>query len=313
MITTVTLNAAIDKTYMLPSLQVNTVNRTASMFAEPGGKGINVAKVLQALDVPVTATGITGGYNGKQIMSRLDRIGLMHRFVEVSEESRLCLNILAQNTGHETEILETGPEIGESDWQTVKETIKELAIDSDYIIFSGSLPKGLADDSYKALIQMVKKFSPKVILDTSGPALTQALKARPYMITPNRDEFAKLLNRDYMTADDIIGTLNERRYTGVPLVIVSLGDEGAIASVEGEIYRIDVPDISAVNPVGSGDAFTAGMAAGLLWNKPITDTFKLAAAAGAANALEEKAGHVSPYEVKTLKQKVRVEKVGDTT
>lgn len=306
MITTVTLNAAIDKTYFISSFQENGLNRTDSMYAEPGGKGINVAKVLHTLDAPVTASGIVGGYNGKRIISMLDDIGLHHEFIQVDGESRLCLNIIDQKTGGQTEINESGPVINETDWQTVKRKIKQLAEQSKYMIFSGSLSKGLDDHIYAELIQSLKDTPTKIILDTSGPALQRGLQARPHMIKPNKDELAGILDQDDISEHEIIETLKKWQNLKIPIIIVSLGSEGAIVSVEGRLYKVEVPKMTAVNPVGSGDAFIAGMVKGLCEGLSIEETLRLAAAAGTANACENQAGTVNSEQLEFYKAKVKV-------
>lgn len=308
MITTVTLNAAIDKTYEVSSFTFGQLNRTNSVFSEPGGKGLNVAKVLQILGVPVTASGIVGGYNGRQICSLLDQIGLHHQFIHIEEESRLCLNVIDEQTGHHTEILESGPVLEKEDWQSFKEKFLLLAAESEYVVLSGSLPKGLPVGAYAELIEMVRHET-RVVLDTSGPALEKALDAKPFMIKPNEEELAALLNQSTLNESFIVEALRKWECFGIPVIIVSLGSRGALASIHGDLYRITSPVISAVNPVGSGDAFTAGMVTGLFKGMNAKDSLSLAAATGAANALEKRAGLISLKHVNVLKEQVKVERI----
>lgn len=308
MITTVTLNAAIDKTYEVPSFRTGCLNRTMSMWAEPGGKGINVAKVLQILGVQVKASGIIGGYNGDQICSRLDRIGLHHDFIRVEEESRICLNIIDKRTGIQTEILESGPEITEEDWKKLKEKLLMVAIESEYVVLSGSLPKGLPQKTYADLVELMRPYT-RVVLDTSGPALEIALEAKPFMIKPNQDELTAISSQNTLNESQIIETLKQWQRLKIPVMVVSLGSEGALASVYGKIYRVVSPKIMAVNPVGSGDAFTAGFVAGLSDGMVIKSTLALAAAAGAANALEKRTGSVSLKRFENLKKQVKVQEI----
>lgn len=308
MITTVTLNAAIDKTYELSSFRLDRVNRTQSVWAEPGGKGINVAKVLQVLGAPVTASGIVGGFNGDQICSRLDGLGLRHDFVRIEEESRICLNLIDQRTGGQTEILESGPEIEEADWIHFQEKFEQLANKSDYMILSGSLPKGLPVEAYAELIERARPKT-RVVLDTSGPPLEKSLHAKPFMIKPNEEELAALLHQECPDESFIVETLRQWEQHGIPIMIVSLGRRGAIASINGDIYRVEAPTVQAVNPVGSGDAFTAGMVTGLFKRMDAQDTLRLAAATGAANALEKRAGFISLKHIEVLKEQIKVERI----
>lgn len=306
MITTVTLNAAIDKTYEMASFHIHQVNRTKTAFSEPGGKGINVAKVLHALNVPVTASGIVGGFNGKQICMLLDEIGLQHDFVHIQDESRLCLNII-EPAGEQTEILESGPGVSRTDWEALKEKFLQLITNSETVVLSGSLPMGLPKGAYGELIKMAR-LKTRVILDTSGPALEEALSAKPYMIKPNEQEFEDILGRSVSDEAEMAKILNEWKTYGIPVVVVTLGDRGAMVLANGEIYKVTAPTISAVNPVGSGDAFTAGMASGFEKGWPIEETLKLAAATGAANALEAKAGVIDLKKLERLKNEVQIEK-----
>lgn len=306
MITTVTLNAAIDKTYEMASFHIHQVNRTKTAFSEPGGKGINVAKVLHALNVPVTASGIVGGFNGKQICMLLDEIGLQHDFVHIQDESRLCLNII-EPAGEQTEILESGPEVSRTDWEALKEKFLQLITNSETVVLSGSLPMGLPKGAYGELIKMAR-LKTRVILDTSGPALEEALAAKPFMIKPNEQEFEDILGRSVSDEAEMAKILNEWKTYGIPVVVVTLGDRGAMVLANGEIYKVTAPTISAVNPVGSGDAFTAGMASGFEKGWPIEETLKLAAATGAANALEAKAGVIDLKKLERLKNEVQIEK-----
>lgn len=308
MITTVTLNAAIDKTYELPSFRIDQLNRTQSVWAEPGGKGINVAKVLQVLGAPVVVSGIVGGYNGEQICSMLNKIDLPHDFVRVADESRICLNLIDRRTGGQTEILESGPEIDQETWESLKRKLLELSLESEYIVLSGSLPRGLSQDAYAELVTMLNVHT-RVVLDTSGPALEKAIAAKPFMIKPNRDELASILNTDIVNESEVIETLRKWQDLDIPIVVVSLGSQGALASVSGKIYRVVSPKISAVNPVGSGDAFTAGIVAGLNEGLDIRATLILAAAAGAANALEKRAGFVSLRRLECFKNQVEIHEI----
>ncbi|NHN33451.1 1-phosphofructokinase family hexose kinase [Paenibacillus agricola] len=195
MITTVTLNAAIDKTYYLPSFGLGQVSRVQRMFAEPGGKGINVARVIQQLGYPVIATGFVGGHNGRFIENALSQQGIEHDFIHVEGESRLCLNVIEESKGSSTELLEQGPVISEEAWQLMQAKLAHLAARSRIVCFSGSLPQGVPDDGYAQLIAIVKQAGCLAFLDTSGSALLQGIKALPDFVKPNEDEVRALLTQ----------------------------------------------------------------------------------------------------------------------
>lgn len=307
MITTVTLNAAIDKTYEISSFQSHQVNRTNEVFAEPGGKGINVAKVLHTIGIPSVASGVVGGFSGKKICTLLDGIGVQHDFAHILEESRLCLNVV-ESSGKQTEILESGPGVSPGDWQSFKDKFSLLVGKSEVVVLSGSLPKGLLKNAYSELIKLAQPAS-RVVLDTSGSALQEALSAKPFMIKPNEQEFEDMLGRKITDESDMVDTLREWDRYEIPVIVLTLGDKGAMVSLNGEIYKVTPPKITAVNPVGSGDAFTAGMASGFEKGWEIEETLTLATAAGAANALEKRAGMIDLDNLERLKGQVKIEKV----
>jgi tagatose 6-phosphate kinase len=293
MITTVTLNAAIDKTYYLESFQVGQVWRVKKMRAVAGGKGINVARVIQQLGHSSHIIGFIGGHNGQFIRTALDDQKLKHQFVEVLGESRINLNIIDAETGTSTEILETGPSIEQYSLTSLIEILQVAAKSSKIVVLSGSLPPGIPLDFYKILIEIVQLEGALAILDTSGVSLEEALKAKPFMIKPNEDELRALTGCELSSDAELLATIKMIMAQGIACVAVSLGSRGAVVGYQGRLYRVEAPKIEAVNPVGSGDSFTAGFAVALEKGLSIEECLKMAAAAGAANAMTEEAGHLN--------------------
>lgn len=310
MITTVTLNTAIDKTYFLKSFKSGQINRVHRMYSEPGGKGLNVAKVLHTLGVNVFATGFVGGFNGNYIETRLDQLGLKHQFVTVDGEARLCLNVVDEAQGAQTEILESGPTIGSEEWKRLQELIEELAAKSQFVVFSGSLPQGLCPDAYAQLIRIVHRHRAKAVVDTSGISLEKSLLEKPFMVKPNREELACLMNTEWIGEQDILGVMEEWSEKGeITLVIVSLGSEGSLVSYRGMFFKVSPPAVEVVNPVGCGDTLVAGVVAGLSAGQEIEETLALATAAAAANALERRAGVIAIEQVNRLKESVHIKRI----
>ncbi|WP_257348987.1 1-phosphofructokinase [Pseudalkalibacillus decolorationis] len=310
MITTVTLNAAIDKTYYIPSFSLNKVNRVASMAQDPGGKGINVAKIVKILQLPLMTTGFLGGYNGLSIKKMLDDIAIKHHFITVNGESRCCLNIIDDRNNSQTELLEQGPNISPEDWAAFKTELAKLSAKSKVVTLSGSLPQGMKSNAYVECIDIIQEKGAKAIVDTSGEALEHVIRAKPYMVKPNLEEFAALLQMKTVSEQAIVNTLQDwSESKGIPLVVVSMGSNGAILSHYGTCYKVIPPSIQAINPVGSGDAFVAGMTAGIHQEMDPVQMMKLATAAGSANALESKAGMMTLENFEKLKGQVTVEKL----
>jgi tagatose 6-phosphate kinase len=304
LITTVTLNAAIDKTYYLPAFERDKVSRVGKMHAFPGGKGLNVARVVRQLGENVVATGYVGGFNGEFIKKELDKQGIRHDFVTVEGESRLCLNIIDESRRTSTELLEPGPDITADQVEEMKRKVKQLAANSSIVAFSGSIPKGVPATIYADLVAIAKAEGAKVFLDTSGDPLLQALAAKPHFIKPNEQEIEVILGKKPERESDLHETVRRLMAQGIDCVVVSLGAAGSLAGIGGALYRIAAPKLEPVNTVGCGDAFVAGMAVATLRGQSAEECLKLATAAGSANALTEQAGSVRLSDVERFLQQI---------
>lgn len=308
LITTVTLNAAIDKTYMMESFPLGAVSRVSEMISVPGGKGINVARVARQLGGAVKATGFVGGSNGDYIVKELTKAEIDNDFVTVEGESRLCLNMIDKSTGTSTELLEPGPIISAEHVEAIKHRVSRLSAESTIVAFSGSLPKGAPTALYADLVEIAKRQGATVFLDTSGEALVEGVKAKPFLIKPNEDEIGKLLGCKPEQESELHAGIVRLMERGVGCVVVTLGAEGSIVGYSGKLLRIRAPRIEAVNPVGSGDSFVAGMAVAVAAGQPIEQALLLATAAGTANALNAQAGDVRVDDVKRMMAQVVIER-----
>ena len=293
MITTVTLNAAIDKTYYVNSFELGGVQRVARQMAEPGGKGNNVAKVIALLGGDVTATGFVAGSSGSFIESSLRNRGIQTSFVRVAGESRVCLNIIDESNGTSTELLEQGPTIDINHIAEMKQTIHRLALQSSVVVLSGSLPQGAPADLYADLIGIIHSTKTRVFLDTSGTALSSGLQARPHSVKPNELELAGWLGQDQLHEHEWAEAAQKLAAEGIAQVCVTLGDRGAIAFIDGQGYRVIPPTIHAINTVGCGDSFVAGMAFAEERGYSPAQKLRIASAAAAANAMSDQAGHIA--------------------
>jgi len=305
-ITTVTLNAAIDKTYYMPAFVKGKVSRAAKVVSTAGGKGLNVARVLKQLGhAEVAATGFAGGYNGQFIVNGVKEAGIRSEFVAIPGESRLCMNFIDECDGSSTEVLEPGPVIGEDQLERFKRELQRLSAESALVVFSGSLPGGTAPALYAELIALSRAAGADVFLDTSGESLVRGVTALPSFIKPNEDEIVSLLPDSH--DGDLREGIRKLMAQGIPIVAATLGAEGAVAGAGGRIYRVRIPKIEPVNTVGSGDSFVAGYAYGHVRGWPIEECLRYAAAAGSANALSETTGDVDPREHARLLREIAVE------
>jgi len=330
-IATVTLNAAIDKTYYLDRFELGRVNRARDMNAIPGGKGLNVARVVHTFGRPVVATGIVSGNNGRFILDELRKAGIEHDFLELDAgESRLCLNMIAAD-GVSTELLEAGPTMDETHARQALALVERMAARARVVCLSGSLPRGLPASLYADMIGAIRAQGALPFLDTSGPALREGIAAAPYALKPNEDEIRLLLPQsnaddgsaggnaaaaavarasgaeDFVGEAAVVDRIRRLMDQGVVFPVVTLGAQGAVAGFGGRIYRVTAPVVQAVNPVGCGDAFVAGLAIAVAEDEPPERCLRFATAVAAANALTPWAGFVEPDDVERLLPLVRVE------
>ena len=309
MILTVTMNPSIDISYPLETLHLDTVNRVDKVSKTAGGKGLNVTRVLAEIGDPVSATGLIGGSTGQFILDHLDQeIG--KEFFEIQGETRNCIAILHE--GQQTEILEKGPSVSEEEGQAFLAHFEALLPDVAVVAISGSLPAGLPVDYYVKLVEHAKKAGKPVVLDCSGVSLEKALVApvKPTVIKPNREELSQLLGRD-VSADfeDLKVVLKDPLFEGIEWIIVSLGGDGAFAKHGDSFYKVDIPKIEVVNPVGSGDSTVAGISAALSSGKDDVALLTHAMVLGMLNAQEKMTGHVNMAHYDDLYQNIIVKEV----
>ena len=304
MITTVTLNPAIDTRYFIEDFKEGRLFRAEKTIKSPGGKGLNVTKVLKQLDANVVATGIIGGKNGEWIQENLKKMDIKEEFYVSSAETRVCIAVLAKHS--ETEILESGEELTDSDLRAFEKKLMELVEKSDVITMSGSLPKGMDAGYYQKLVELVNRKGKKVILDTSGKSLLEGVKGKPYLIKPNFDELEYVLGESIDGRDKIKKAVEKLKNLGAQNVLVSLGGEGAIYFGE-EILKITIPKIKIHNTVGSGDSSVAGFAKGLDDGLELNEILKLSMACGMSNAQSMETGRVIPEDVKEFMGNITVE------
>lgn len=291
MILTITLNPSVDISFQLPAFQLNETNRSSLTQKTAGGKGLNVTRVLHCLNMPVKATGFLGGTNGLFIQKELLRENIDHYFVSITGNTRNCIAVI--HDSQQTEILEEGPLISHSELNHFLKKMEEFFPQVSIIVASGSLPKGLPDTLYQELLRMSHHYKKPFLLDTSGEPLKRALEAGPMFIKPNLSEFERLIERKLETEAEIVYALQGFPYP-VKYVMVTLGEKGAIVKNDDKIYKISIPKVMAVNPVGSGDATVAGFAAGLFQGMQDKKLFAYSTVMGLLNALETRTGYVNP-------------------
>lgn len=271
MILTVTLNAALDVTYQVPALRLGESHRPSAVDTRAGGKGINVARVLQALGHETMVTGLVGGQTGVAIRADVMVAGLRESLFEMVGASRRTVTVVSDGTA--TAINEPGPPVSISDWADFVGGYHALAARASVVVLSGSLPPTLPEDAYAQLIRATET---PTILDTSGAPLLAGLAARPDVIKPNARELAETTG-----LSDPVAAARSLLDKGAGAVVASLGPDGLLAVTPTGAWRAAPPEPLHGNPTGAGDACVAALAAGLAldWPSRLAEAVAVSAAA----------------------------------
>lgn len=308
MITVINLNASVDKRYQLSDLEKGKVIRAKEVENTAGGKGIHVANVATILGDDTLATGFLGGKTGEFIEEKLKEMLIKGDFVKIASATRECLAFMTDDLS-QTEILEPGPQITKKELDLFLKKYDEVLVKSSVIVASGSIPKNVPEDVYATLINKASKLNKKFLLDTSGQLLIKGIEAKPFFIKPNKDELEAISGSIILNEEDILSEITKLNKKGIECVIVSMGKDGSLVGFHNKRYKIQVPKVTAVNPVGSGDSFVAGFAVGLHREYSIEDTLALAAACGTANAMNHETGSVKKDVVQDIINKVKITKL----
>lgn len=283
MIYTVTLNPSIDFIVHVDHLAIGALNKMTQDFKLPGGKGINVSRILKRIDVDSTALGFVGGFTGTFISDWLTKEAIDHQFTSVTDDTRINIKL---KSGEETEINGLGPAISESEIADLKAKFSQLKPD-DIVILSGSKPAGLAADFYEDLIELVQNAGADFVIDTTGAELFAALPANPLLIKPNNHELAELYQTSFSSIEDILPYGQKMLQDGAKNVIVSLGGDGALLFSGEKIYRTNVLKRPLKNSVGAGDSMIAGFIGRYAETRDVVDAFKWGVACGSATAFSD--------------------------
>lgn len=308
MILTITANPSVDMSYQLDSLNIDGVTRTDKVIKHAGGKGIHVGYVFHELGKGVVHSGFVGGKLGEFIEEGLKEKSQEARFVKIKEPTRNCLAILHE--GRQTEILEAGPTISASEREEFINKLDEISKDCSVISMSGSLPKGLDSSFYKEIIAYGKSHDKFVAIDTSGQTLKDVVNAeiKPDLIKPNETEVADLLGEE-ITKDNIKEALRKASLKDIEYVIVSLGKDGAVVKAGDKVFKASVPEVEAINPVGSGDSSLAGAIFAIDQGKTPEEVIKTSMTCGLLNVLTEEIAHIEIEKFDKYYEQILVEEI----
>ncbi len=286
MIYTVTLNPALDKTVEIPSFAADSVNRITTMRTDPGGKGINVSKVISKLGGQSIATGILGGDTGLAIQSALKTMGLKTSFRFTEGETRTNLKVIDPVNHTNTDINEPGVTVSEEILNGLLAQLTAGLEKGDIVVLSGSLPKGSPRDTYYTWTGACKKAGAKVILDADGELLEAGLKASPYLIKPNNHELSRLLGETLATPEELNKAARRlMEEHGIAKVVVSMGGKGALYVTQDETIYAEGLKVPVGSTVGAGDSVVAALAVAEESGMGLEETVRLSTATGGANVM----------------------------
>ena len=283
MIYTVTLNPAVDYYISMKEFQEGELNLIDNGYTLPGGKGINVSKVLKNFGIESTALGFAGGFTGNYIRTNLKEYGISEKLVELKENTRI--NIKLKTEKDESEIAGHSPKISQEEYEKFLNTIKEIQT-GDILVLSGSVPKSLDAEIYKNIIEMLPE-NVKVILDTRGEPFKYALEKGVFLTKPNNVELGEFFNEKYETMEEIINAGEKLRKMGSENVLISLGKNGSVLITEKGVWIGNVPKGTLVSSVGAGDSMVAGTLYGIVKGMEISEAYKYGIASGSATAFTE--------------------------
>jgi len=305
MITVITFNPSIDRLYKLEKFEIGSVQRANFVNPTAGGKGLNVAKVLKKLGEDINCIGFLGGFNGEYVKSQLKNIDIENKFTDIKEETRVCLNIIDSNN-ISTEVLEKGPNVSEEEIQRFENDLEEVLKNTDVLVASGSLARGLPIDYYFKIGKLCNQRNIKFILDSSGESLKLGIKSKPYLIKPNMDELEILSGVKVKSVDDVINVSKSILSAGVENVCISMGKDGMALVNKDFVYKVEIPKIDVVNTVGSGDSSIAGFALGIAKKYGLKESLKLANACGMSNAMNISTGDINLEDIDKLIEEIKV-------
>ncbi|MHB9851986.1 1-phosphofructokinase family hexose kinase [Streptomyces sp. Tue6028] len=286
MILTVTLNTALDITYRVPSLRPHSSHRVTEVTERPGGKGLNVARVLAALGHEVTVTGFAGGATGRTVRELLSRTaGVVDALLPVTGSTRRTIAVVDAATGDTTQLNEPGPAITPAEWSAFQTAYEQLLCSASAVALCGSLPPGVPVGAYAQLVRTARALAVPVLLDTGGEPLRRGVAARPDIVKPNADELAELTG-----SHEPLRATRDARRRGAHAVVASLGPDGLLAHTPDGHWRAAPPVRARGNPTGAGDSAVAGLLSGLVEGLPWPARLSRAVALSTATVTAPTAG-----------------------
>lgn len=309
---TLSMNPSIDMSTSVDRIIPTRKLRCTAAKRDPGGGGINVARVVRRLGTDVTALYPAGGATGQLLRRLVDQEGIKSLAIEVSGETREDVTVLEQATGRQCRFVLPGPQLSEPEWRLCLDTVASWKGRSDYIVASGSLPPDVPEDFYGTIARMANELGAKIILDTSGPPLKMALEEGVYLVKPNLNELRELIGAGLENEDAWVEAGQSLVHAGrAEVVALTLGHRGSLLVTRDQAWRADALPIKPVSTVGAGDSFLGGMVFGLASGHRLETAFRYGNAAGSAAVLAPGTELCRVEDVERLYDEVVMHTLGD--
>ncbi|KMN22997.1 1-phosphofructokinase [Pseudomonas helleri] len=305
-ILTITLNPALDLTVRVPHLEPGEVNRSQALLSHAAGKGLNVAQVLADLGHSLTVSGFLGEDNQQAFNALFARRGFADAFIRVPGETRSNIK-LAEDDGRVTDINGPGPHVNDLAQHALLDKLDHIAASHDAVVVAGSLPRGVSAQWLRELVLRLKALGCKVILDTSGEALKEGLRAGPWLVKPNAEELSEALGHPVSSVASQVAAATELQTLGISHVVISHGADGVNWFSRGtQPLQALPPKVRVASTVGAGDSLLAGMVHGLISGHSPEQTLRSATAIAAMAVTQIGFGISDALQLVTLESGVNV-------
>ncbi len=305
-IVTLTMNPSIDVSTSVGEVKPIHKMRCAAGHRDPGGGGINVARVVQRFGLPLTAVYVVGGISGKLLQRLVTDAGIDSCVIETPDETREDFTVYEEKSGNQFRFVMPGPDLPETVWKAALEAVTAFDPAPGFIVASGSLPHGVPTDFYARAVEAGRKAGAKVVIDTSGVALAEALAGRPFMIKPSLRELRELTGMELKDEPAMIEAARAFVAEGkAEMVALTLGEDGALLVTGEGVWRANAPKVKVLSAVGAGDSFVGAMVCALSERMPIEEAFRRGVAAGSAALLAAGTELCQPKDVERLLPQVK--------
>ena len=305
MIGTVTLNPSIDQYVIVDKVIRGDTVRAKKVRKDPGGKGINVSRVIVRLGGETKAFGFSGGNTGRMLKDFLDKEKVPHDFVNIREDTRINIFVREKEIDHLSRISVPGPEVSKKELESFLDKFSTVSPFPEIWVMGGSLPKGVLPTIYRKLIHIAERRGSKCILDTDGEALKLGIEASPYMIKPNQFELQRLLKREIKNESQLIASAQELIQRGVEVVVISRGEHGVLVMTKDQVFKAMHPKVKVRSIVGAGDSMLGAIAWSLAQGNSLEEAVCWGVAAGTASVLTPGTELALKKDVERIRKRVR--------